>query len=297
MVVKLPLSKLDINSIINETDANVSSKEKPQEVIALQLPKMQVNAKKNNYNLYDMIVNLNNNDKVEEQIITCETCNNCSNLQKKIDELEIKYHIYKLKDDDNNTITINIHMEEIYNGNPYIVTGNICCWWCCHMFDTMPIGLPDRLIEDIFYVIGYFCSFNCALAHNMTLNDHRMWERVSLLYLLRNRICKNMYVDKINNDEITKILGDIIVAAPKYILKNFGGSMNIEEYRAKSFILKKQYRTVLPQIISIPMQIEETVYNQDQNLLIKPNKPKVTKNDSIFVLKRNKTPMIKSSLL
>ena len=43
---------------------------------------------------------------------------------------------------------------------------NYSCWWCCHKFQTPPCFIPLDYKNDIFYVYGNFCSFNCALSYN-----------------------------------------------------------------------------------------------------------------------------------
>ena len=52
---------------------------------------------------------------------------------------------------------------------------DICCWWCCHKCD-VPLSLPEKLYDDTFHVFGCFCSFNCAAAYNVNLNDYKIWE-------------------------------------------------------------------------------------------------------------------------
>lgn len=255
LVVKLKLDKNDIISIIGGSF-------EPEKIREIHEP-------------FPIIQRgLVNNDNVD--------CTNCNSLQKKIDELELKYKICKLTNDEKRLVNLNIHIEDIYVGSRNV--NNISCWWCCHEFDTLPIGLPDKYIENIFYVIGYFCSFNCALAHNMSLNDHHVWDRTSLLYLLRNKICMNIQSNKnLDQNDIGTILGDIVVSAPKYVLKKFGGNTEIDDYRFKSFVLKKQYRPILPQTLSIPIRIEESTYDSDKTV-----KQKHVKHDSQYVLRRNK---------
>ena len=50
----------------------------------------------------------------------------------------------------------------------YPAKTDVLCWWCCHNFDTHPIGIPMKYDEheDVFKVIGCFCSLNCAFAHS-----------------------------------------------------------------------------------------------------------------------------------
>ena len=61
---------------------------------------------------------------------------------------------------------------------------DINCWWCRHSFDTQPVSLPEKLIDSVFHLQGCFCSFNCALKHNYSLNDYKVWERVRFIKII-----------------------------------------------------------------------------------------------------------------
>jgi len=218
---------------------------------------------------------------------TVDRCINCEHLTTKINDIESKYHLYKINKVDREIYNIQVKLENIYNEDIWETAkdNSICCWWCCHTFDMLPIGLPNKYYENKFNVMGYFCSFNCALAYNLSLNDHKIWDRISLLYHLRNIIFNSIYPDgNIKN------LDDIIIAPPRSLLKMFGGKLDINEFREKSIILKKQYRNIIPAVTSSLEQIEETTYNQVQNLLIKPVKMKTFSNTKSgeLVLRRTK---------
>ena len=110
---------------------------------------------------------------------------------------------------------------------------DICCWWCCHKFDNVPLSLPEKLYDDTFHVFGCFCSFNCAAAYNVNLNDYKIWERLSLLKLLYNKIY--------NKDT------EILPAPPRKTLDIFGGHLNIEEFRSDLINFNKEYLYLIPQ--------------------------------------------------
>lgn len=293
IIINLPLNKNDIANILNKP-ININEVKKVNEVKEIVKINDLFTKKEQSDTQYISNVSMANSGN----------CNNCIELKKKINELELKYHIYKYNDDEKIKLKLNLRLEDIYDNLDYNTNNNLCCWWCCHTFDTLPLGLPDKMINNIFHVIGYFCSFNCALAYNMNLNDHRIWERMSLLYMLRNKICTNMIQHKLQPNElqilepeISRLLGDIIISPPRYLLKMFGGHLDINEFREKSFILKKQFRMILSKNIkSIDNNIEESVYNKDQNLLIKPIKVKVVKKDQDYILKRTKEKSNKSTL-
>lgn len=157
---------------------------------------------------------------------------------------------------------------------------NICCWWCTHQFENLPTYLPEKYSDGKFHVSGCFCSFNCAGAYNLALNDNKIWERYSLLKL--------MYY-MINKDNITSINDiDINIAGPKELLEKYGGPMKIEEYRKNSKILGREYHKLIPPFLPINFGFEEITNsktNKNINLsnLIYSN----NKNDNVIV-KRNK---------
>lgn len=99
---------------------------------------------------------------------------------------------------------------------------DVYCWWCCHDFSTHPIGVPLKYdaVNDVFKVIGCFCSFNCAYAH---IKKEKL--KVQMCDL------KFMY-EKLSGAEFSSDTWNLTPAPEKYILKRFGGPLTIEEYRS-----------------------------------------------------------------
>lgn len=99
---------------------------------------------------------------------------------------------------------------------------DVCCWWCCHKFDTVPIGMPvyynDN--EKKFRVKGIFCSFSCLLAYK---NDHPIYNNNYLIKLLYKKITGEI-----------KLNSNILRAPPRASLKMFGGKLTIDEFRNMS---------------------------------------------------------------
>lgn len=91
------------------------------------------------------------------------------------------------------------------------------CWWCTYEYDNKSYFIPDRCDESTYYVFGYFCSPNCALAYNLDQDDYKSLSRNAL---------------------IEKLYGKIISAPDWKCLKKFGGNLTIEEFR-NSFITKQ----------------------------------------------------------
>lgn len=116
------------------------------------------------------------------------------------------------------------------------------CWWCdgdCNNH----IILPDKKINNSFYGLGRFCSFNCAQAYNFELRDEKVWERCSLLYQLKDTVINN--IDKINP------------SPPKQILKEFGGEISRDEYNELLMSIDYSYLKLLPPMISSTILIEQ----------------------------------------
>ena len=212
---------------------------------------------------------------------------NCKHCEKNLKTIE--YMNNKIDELEQNSIeNIIANSKKIYKLNLSILNNEgeeyldnkVCCWWCCHNFDGFPIGIPERYYQEKFYAFGIFCSFNCALAYNINLNDGKLWDRYTLLHFLYK---------KIFNMEIR-----ISPAPPKELLKMFGGPLSIEEYRKKTQYLgnfSKSFRTLLPPMTTIFPIVEETLKDNNINAeeRLKPiplNEIKIHRSD--LKLKRSK---------
>lgn len=125
------------------------------------------------------------------------------------------------------------------------------CWWCCHKFSGLPIGVPNKLLNNKYNVFGNFCSFNCASAYIHELKDWNVSERLSLLH--------QMYFSIYNVEQY-----ETIKSAPKKeILKMFGGTLTIEEFRQSTNNQFRDYRLIVPPMSSIIPLVEEN--NKEKN--------------------------------
>jgi hypothetical protein len=119
---------------------------------------------------------------------------------------------------------------------------SIACFWCCHKFDNPPVGLPCKYYKSRFYVMGCFCSLECASAYNiMQLKDSHIEERNNLLNYLSNRL------------GYTSI---IKTSPPREMLQMFGGNMSIEEFRTSN-TLEKSIHVNFPPMTVLISQFEE----------------------------------------
>ena len=96
-------------------------------------------------------------------------------------------------------------------------SSDVACFWCCQPFTNRPVVLPIRDTGEYLTVTGNFCCPECACAYlfDSRQDAHTRWEQLSLL----NRV----YADA---------CGGYIHPAPhRTILKMFGGSLTMEQYR------------------------------------------------------------------
>jgi len=140
----------------------------------------------------------------------------------------------------------------IDDNNEFILVKNtdILCWWCCNSFDNTPFPLPEKLYEGKYHVFGNFCSPSCACAFNIDINDHKLWERNSLIL-------------KLYNELTSKNIENIYPAPHKQILTKFGGNLTIEEFRNKT---KNVYssRFIIPPMVPLTTLIEESYKDRNK---------------------------------
>lgn len=148
---------------------------------------------------------------------------------------------------------LDLKLIDIKNGKPIVIEKtNIVCWWDTCNFDTIPCFIPDKYYNNKYYVFGCFCSFNCALAYNMNMNDYRAQTRHSLI----KKLCSHLYSST-----------DPVIASPeREILEKFGGNITIEDFRNKSILLRKEYKLTLPPMIPLIPIIEEST--RDSNIIV-----------------------------
>ena len=124
------------------------------------------------------------------------------------------------------------------------------CWNCCHPFQEIVYGLPLKYISGIFYTYGDFCSLECATRYALEYFDN-YHEIISLVNLYNN--ITNKTTDKI-----------VSMAPNKLLLKSFGGTMDIEEYR-KGFSDKNIHDIKIPPILPIKHTIDTHEINSGSN--------------------------------
>lgn len=96
----------------------------------------------------------------------------------------------------------------------------LVCWWCVHPHENkLPIHLPMKYDDRLnrFSTIGNFCSWACAKAYAIDMNNSRKGEISSLLAMMKLRA--------------TGRYESCWPAPKREALQCFGGKMTIEEFR------------------------------------------------------------------
>jgi hypothetical protein len=175
---------------------------------------------------------------------------------------------------------VDLKLINMETGKPVKKKPNISCWWCTYPFDNQPCYLPEKYSSEKYYVVGCYCSYNCASAYNFSINDMKVWERNTLL--------KQLYDEVIDNDR------QLIPAPSNKLLERFGGPLTIEEFRKSFLVHKKEYRYIFPPMAPLVPIIEEDYRDsiistlQHGELRIKRTKPLVNKNMSLIdMMKKN----------
>jgi hypothetical protein len=203
VLVKKPTKKNIIDSMIKDTD---------NDDIILQLPISQ--------NKINTIVN---NDKNENKVIEPSPYENICYFTNELENISCDNEFY-------------------HNNNTFNFTDKkkSCCFWCCHPIIDMTFGMPYNYdsLNDTFYIIGSFCSLQCANAHNFCVNagSDKVWEVNSWIQMLGKR----------------HGMKEIIRPAPsRYLLEMFGGNMTIEDFRMAHLDNNKTFVLNIPPMISI----------------------------------------------
>ena len=245
-----------------------------EEPIILQLPIKNINP--NNYSFpkpyldnknFKNIENIENIKSIINNDILYNGQEKNDNIINKFNDLCNKYNNIVIERD--TVFPIFLEFNEYNKKKEWPSSTNIDCLWCCHEFDNFPFGIPIKKIDNYYHMFGNFCSAECATAYNFDNNSsYDSYERYSLINLIYS-----------TNKEIK-------LAGPRICLKKFGGQLSINEFRKNNNITNKNYKLLLPPMISLIPIIEEvniletntddeaTLFNfNDNDLKLKRTKP------------------------
>lgn len=179
---------------------------------------------------------------------------------KKIKSLEKELKLLKSKEDS----------KESSDKSEY---NNIKCWYCRNYFKGPPVRLPENYFKGKFICTGNFCSYNCAMSHNIDLND----EKTSL----RNSLINLLYQKTYNKNELIK-------PAPSWkVLKEYGGILTIEQFRDNLQQNTDEYVYLHPPLISSVSQISKRVKTKKISAPM-TDVEKYLSNTEDLILKRSK---------
>ena len=128
--------------------------------------------------------------------------------------------------------------------------GNAACHWCCHGFDSKPVGVPMVYRRGKFWVQGNYCGYACAAA--AILYDRSKWnyqptESYALLHLLYRKV----------HGENVPTTFFLRPAPSRETLQLFGGPLTIEEFRGASYKEERQMECFTPPFVSLVSTVEE----------------------------------------
>lgn len=136
----------------------------------------------------------------------------------------------------------------------------IACFWCCHSFPSAPVAIPSHILDEVWHMYGNFCSPECAVAYlfkERGVDAQVQWERYALL--------NSLYAE---DAEITAgSAKGVRPAPPREVLRMFGGSMDITEFRALVHEKRLRVDVLTPPMVSIIQTMDtKPIDFYDQNL-------------------------------
>ena len=125
-----------------------------------------------------------------------------------------------LREPGRRALRILMEFEEKCKNMEWPDTTSVHCYWCCHQFNCIPVGIPVSFHEDVgkFMVYGCFCSCECAAAFNLASRESA--DEILLRHAFINTMARQ--------------LGYTCMVRPapdRLALTIFGGPMGIDEFR------------------------------------------------------------------
>jgi hypothetical protein len=142
---------------------------------------------------------------------------------------------------------------------------NVDCWNCTHSFNIRDLKhIPLKYISGSFYITGYFCTNGCCLRYIYdNYQNKELWDKYELF---------NFYYQKLYNLNL-----NIVIPPNKLLLKKFGGTLEIEDYRSNDSFNE----VIIPPVIMVSSKLfsekTESIKENKQNLkLFRKNTKKNT---------------------
>lgn len=154
-------------------------------------------------------------------------------------------------------------MYQFIHNKDWLHKTDLSCWWCCHTFDDIPVGMPEYfdIKTQKFRVTGVFCSFPCVMSYCRDIRKAQNFPLIKQLY---------------RNITSSSICSDISFAPSRYTLKMFGGDLTIDEFREASKSNEKIYR-----MIEYPMYMSRNYVEEVDIANVKSVNTKVFKEGAV----------------
>ena len=175
---------------------------------------------------------------------TTKTAKTAKTSKKQVQAEEDNNYIIKLN-------TLDVLDEEItgYNGNSCEdsnvakSSNDLVCWNCTCNLDGYILGIPIKVNNGVFYTYGNFCSFGCCSRFVYDNMKENYQEYIPNLNLFKKHLSNSESIEPIK------------MSPPKYLLKQYGGNMDLDEYRDTN----DNYIVKLPPIIPVKHVFEKQV--------------------------------------
>lgn len=119
---------------------------------------------------------------------------------------------------------------------------SMCCAWDFHEFNTKPIAIPTKIVDNVVHLEDVCCSLECAAAY-IFCNEDGLFDDPFEIYSLLHYVYQQT--------------SQINPAPSRRTLKERGGYYSIEEFRQLSANRNKTANIVMPPFLScIPIQEE-----------------------------------------
>jgi hypothetical protein len=149
-------------------------------------------------------------------------CNNNCNIdltESDVEDFEIEYSSKNIKKQQifNKNIKVMKYYQDIYDSGQEILISKCKCYHCHHNFSNKPFFLPIDYSSELkrYKITGNFCSPNCAKAY--AFNSKKYDKKTYLIPQMYRELFGAHYYIK--------------PAPPIQCLKDYGGSMTIEQFR------------------------------------------------------------------
>ena len=105
-----------------------------------------------------------------------------------------------------------------FNSEVFPKKTKAACFYCCHSFTTQPLPIPYEYKNNIFHVKYNFCSWECMKTYN---NESNVSDKEYIFTIIQ------LFYKSLSNGKCT----NIGFAPNRLLLKQFGGSMTIQDFR------------------------------------------------------------------